>query len=35
MQYEINSGSMNVIFETVDLTAVVGDAARIDVGEAS
>lgn len=34
MQYEINSGGINVIFETVDLTAVVGDAARIDVGEA-
>lgn len=34
MQYEINSGGINVIFETVDLTAVVGDAACIDVGEA-
>lgn len=34
MLYEVNSGGMNVIFETVDLNVIVGDAARIDVGEA-
>ena len=34
MQLEVNNGSISVVFDTADFNTVVGDAARIEVGEA-
>lgn len=34
MQLEVNNGSISVVFDTADINTVVGDAARIEVGEA-
>ena len=34
MQYEINSANLTVVMESTDINAIVGENAKIDVGEA-